>query len=216
MGYRSDLVGATPPTTWADYFDTSKYPGNGGMYNGYYAFTLGTPRRRRADRPAVPRSTWSGRLEKLDTIKDDLVFWETGTQALELLSSGEVVIDRHHREPARGDPRARSPRPGELGERLPVVLRFSGRGQGQPEQGPGDGPDRVRHAQGHQRSAIGLQRRRARNKDAPVNPKAAPRSRDIAPDGAACRARRTHHREVLRGQPSEDQRRMAGPEELND
>ncbi len=91
MGYRSDLVGATPPTTWADYFDTTKYPGKRGMYNGYYAFTWALL----ADGVPIDQLfplDLERAARKLDTIKDDLVFWETGTQALELLSSGEVVM----------------------------------------------------------------------------------------------------------------------------
>ncbi len=38
LGYRTDEVGASPPTSWADFFDVASYPGKRGLYDGYYAF----------------------------------------------------------------------------------------------------------------------------------------------------------------------------------
>ncbi len=85
------------PTTAADFFDTTKFPGKRGIRKGAKAVlefalladgvapadvyaTLGTPE-------GVDRA-----FAKLDTIKGDIVWWEAGAQAPQLLADGEVVM----------------------------------------------------------------------------------------------------------------------------
>lgn len=85
------------PTTIADLFDTKKFPGKRGMWknpatNLEFALeadgvapadiykTLGT-------KEGVDRA-----FKKLDTIKKDIVWWEAGAQAPQILASGEVVM----------------------------------------------------------------------------------------------------------------------------
>lgn len=85
------------PTTIADFFDTEGFPGTRGMRRAakvnlemalmadgvppeeVYA-TLGTPE-------GVDRA-----FAKLDTIKDDIVWWEAGAQPPQLLADGEVAM----------------------------------------------------------------------------------------------------------------------------
>jgi putative spermidine/putrescine transport system substrate-binding protein len=85
------------PTTAADFFDLEKFPGKRGMRKGAKAVlefalladgvapadvyaTLGTPE-------GVDRA-----FAKLDTIKSEIVWWEAGAQAPQLLADGEVVM----------------------------------------------------------------------------------------------------------------------------
>jgi putative spermidine/putrescine transport system substrate-binding protein len=86
-----------PPTTLADLFDTAKFPGKRGLWknpqvNLEWALiadgvareevykVLGTPE-------GVDRA-----FKKLDTIKKDIVWWEAGAQAPQLLADGQVVM----------------------------------------------------------------------------------------------------------------------------
>ncbi|KQT55209.1 MULTISPECIES: ABC transporter substrate-binding protein [unclassified Aureimonas] len=96
LSYDADKL-KTPPASWADFFDTAKFPGKRALRKGpKYALefaliadgvapkdvytTLATPE-------GVDRA-----FAKLDTIKKDLVWWESGAQPIQLLASGEVVM----------------------------------------------------------------------------------------------------------------------------
>lgn len=85
------------PTTMADFFDLTKFPGKRGMRKGAKAnlemalmadgvpaadvyATLGTPE-------GVDRA-----FAKLDTIKKDTIWWEAGAQPPQLLADGEVAM----------------------------------------------------------------------------------------------------------------------------
>jgi putative spermidine/putrescine transport system substrate-binding protein len=95
--YDGDKIKDNPPTTLADFFDTTKWPGKRGLLKkpfgdlemalmadgvapGDVYKTLGTPE-------GVDRA-----FKKLDTIKKDIVWWEAGAQPPELLAKGEVVM----------------------------------------------------------------------------------------------------------------------------
>ncbi len=87
----------TAPTSIADFFDTTKFPGKRGMRKGAKAnlemalmadgvpasevyATLDTPE-------GVDRA-----FAKLDTIKADTIWWEAGAQPPQLLADGEVAM----------------------------------------------------------------------------------------------------------------------------
>jgi putative spermidine/putrescine transport system substrate-binding protein len=92
IAYRSDKYD-TAPKTWADFFDTETFPGKRGVYKwvagGIIEGAL------LADGVAaedlypldVDRA-----LAKLDTIKDDIVWWETSAQSQQNMASGETPI----------------------------------------------------------------------------------------------------------------------------
>lgn len=97
FGYDTSKFTGEKPTTIADFFDTTKFPGKRGMRKGAKANlemalmadgvpaadvykTLGTPE-------GVDRA-----FKKLDTIKKDAVWWEAGSQAPQLLADGEVAM----------------------------------------------------------------------------------------------------------------------------
>ncbi len=97
FGYRTDLVGDTPPTSINDVFDLAKIPGKralekkpignlewaliaDGVDPGEVYDVLGTEE-------GVERA-----LAKLDTIKGDVIWWDKGAQTPQLLADGEIVM----------------------------------------------------------------------------------------------------------------------------
>ncbi|MDQ6794131.1 MAG: ABC transporter substrate-binding protein [Chloroflexota bacterium] len=93
LAYRTDKTAGQTPQGWADFFDLKKFPGKRGMYDysagGIFEVAL------MADGVApkdlypldIPRA-----IKKLDTIKDQLVFWPGGAKSQELIGSGEVTM----------------------------------------------------------------------------------------------------------------------------
>ena len=86
------------PTTIADFFDTEKFPGKRGDPQGRQDQPRdGADGRRRAGgrglrhARAPPRASTRA-FAKLDTIKDDVVWWEAGAQPPQLLADGEVAM----------------------------------------------------------------------------------------------------------------------------
>ena len=97
FGYRKDMVGDTPPTSINDVFDLEKYPGKRSLekrpLNNFEWALLadGVP----PDQIYEVLGTDEGverALAKLDTIKDQVVWWEKGAQTPQLLADGEVVM----------------------------------------------------------------------------------------------------------------------------
>ena len=95
--YRTDKVGGATPSTIADFFDLETFPGKRGMRRSpkvNLEFAL------MADGVAVSDvydvlATDEGvdrAFAKLDTIKDEVIWWETGAQPPQLLADGEVVM----------------------------------------------------------------------------------------------------------------------------
>ena len=97
FGYRTDMVGDTPPSSVCDVFDLAKYPGKRALQkrpidNMEWALycdgvakdeiynVLGTD-------DGVARA-----FAKLDTIKDSVVWWSAGAETPQLLADGEVVM----------------------------------------------------------------------------------------------------------------------------
>lgn len=97
FAYDTTKITGDGPKTAADFFDLTKFPGKRGLHKGAKAVlefalmadgvptadvykTLGTPE-------GVDRA-----FKKLDTIKKDVVWWEAGSQAPQLLADGEVAM----------------------------------------------------------------------------------------------------------------------------
>lgn len=85
------------PRTWADFWDTKKFPGKRGLRKGpKYAleFALmadGVP----ANQVYEVLSSEGGvdrAFRKLEELKADIIWWDAGAQPLQLLSSGQVVM----------------------------------------------------------------------------------------------------------------------------
>jgi putative spermidine/putrescine transport system substrate-binding protein len=96
IGYDGDRL-KTAPASWADFWDVTKIPGKRGLRKGpKYALefalladgvskadlykVLGTP-------AGVDRA-----FKKLDELKPNIVWWESGAQPLALMASGEVAM----------------------------------------------------------------------------------------------------------------------------
>ena len=80
VGYRPDMLD-TAPATFADFFDADKFPGKRGAYNWVMGGLLEMALI--ADGVALedlyPLDT-DRAYKKIDTIKDDIVWWDTGAQ----------------------------------------------------------------------------------------------------------------------------------------
>lgn len=82
----------TQPQTWADFFDTQKYPGKRAMWQ--YPVTV-LEAALLADGVALDKLyplDLDRAFAKLDTIKDDIVWWTKGAQPAQMLASGEADI----------------------------------------------------------------------------------------------------------------------------
>lgn len=97
LAYDADRLGADGPKSWADFFDTAKFPGKRALRKGprqaleFALMADGVP----LDQVYATLATDAGvdrAFAKLDSIKKDLVFWEAGAQPPQLLGSVEVVM----------------------------------------------------------------------------------------------------------------------------
>lgn len=87
----------TAPTGWADFFDLAKFPGKRALR---LAPNVALPGALLADgvkpedvyKELATKEGIDRAFDKLDTIKNDLVFWKAGAQPAQLLASGEVVM----------------------------------------------------------------------------------------------------------------------------
>lgn len=97
FGYRTDLVGDTPPTTVCDIFDTETFPGKRSLEkrpinNLEWALMCdGVADEDVYDLLETPEGVAQA-LAKLDTIKDDVIWWSAGADTPQLLADGEVVM----------------------------------------------------------------------------------------------------------------------------
>ena len=93
-----DAFPGEKPSTIADFFDVEKFPGK----RGIHTWATGVVEKAMVADGVKPNAVptvlekQTGALDrafaKLDTIKDHVVFWSAGSQPLELVKSGEVVM----------------------------------------------------------------------------------------------------------------------------
>ena len=95
--YNTRYIQGSPPTTIEDFFDLEKFPGRRGMRRSPLAnleFALmadGVP----LDQVYAVLDTEAGlerAFRKLDSIKDQVVWWEAGAQPPQMLADGEVLM----------------------------------------------------------------------------------------------------------------------------
>jgi putative spermidine/putrescine transport system substrate-binding protein len=97
FGYRTDMVGDTAPTTVCDIFDTTKYPGKRSLQKRpidnveWALYCDGVAKDELYDVLSTPEGV-DRALAKLDTIKNDVVWWTAGAETPQLLADGEVVM----------------------------------------------------------------------------------------------------------------------------
>jgi putative spermidine/putrescine transport system substrate-binding protein len=97
FGYRTDMVGDTAPTDVCAIFDTEAYPGKRSLEkrpinNMEWALLCdGVAKDEVYDVLATPEGQDQA-LAKLDTIKDDVIWWSAGADTPQLLADGEIVM----------------------------------------------------------------------------------------------------------------------------
>lgn len=97
VGYRTDMVGETPPTDICAIFDTTTYPGKRALAkkplaNVEWALMCdGVAKDDIYEVLATPEGQDQA-FAKLDTIKDDVIWWSAGAETPQLLADGEVVM----------------------------------------------------------------------------------------------------------------------------
>jgi len=93
VGYVPEKTGGVAPTGFADFFDLSKFPGKRGAYNWVMGGLLEMALI--ADGVTLenlyPLDT-DRAYKKIDTVKDQIVWWDTGAQSVQLLTDGEVTM----------------------------------------------------------------------------------------------------------------------------
>ncbi|QIM17781.1 ABC transporter substrate-binding protein [Leucobacter coleopterorum] len=98
LAYDADKFKADAPKNWADFFDVKKFPGTRALYSGdgkidgstVQAAALAAGWNPDSDKWSVE---WANKgLDKIDSIKDNIVFYGTGAQAQQMLESGEAVM----------------------------------------------------------------------------------------------------------------------------
>ena len=97
LAYSTDVVKSDPPTSVLALFDTKRWPGKRGMQkiapnNLEWALEAdGVPLDQVYKVLATPQGV-DRAFAKLDTIKNDIVWWQAGAQPPQLLASHEVVM----------------------------------------------------------------------------------------------------------------------------
>ena len=89
FGYRTDQGPA--PTKWEDFFDTTKFPGKRGLVSwDYTTVIIGALLADGVAPDKLLPLDYNRAFKKLDTIKKDIVWYDTGSAGQDLLTSGEV------------------------------------------------------------------------------------------------------------------------------
>lgn len=93
LAYNADEFGGGAPQGFADFFDTAKFPGSRAVWkyaaSGIFETALIADGVKPEDLYPIDVER---ALKKLDTIKADIVWWESGSQSEQLLSSGEASM----------------------------------------------------------------------------------------------------------------------------
>ncbi|EBA03170.1 MAG: ABC transporter substrate-binding protein [Paracoccaceae bacterium] len=95
--FNKDVYTGEQPTTMADFFDLEKFPGKRGVRKNPKAMLEmalmgdGVPAAEVYDVMGTEEGI-ARAFAKLDTIKDDVVWWEAGAQPPQLLADGEVTM----------------------------------------------------------------------------------------------------------------------------
>ena len=93
LAYNAKEYGDAQPNGFADFFDTEKFPGLRAVWkyaaSGLFETALIADGVKPEDLYPIDVER---ALKKLDTIKDDLVWWESGSQSEQLLASGEASM----------------------------------------------------------------------------------------------------------------------------
>ncbi len=91
LTYNTAKFGDNPPKDWADFFDTKKFPGKRALWSSPLGvnFEIALLADGVAPEDLYPLD-YDRAIAKLDTIRDDLIFWNTSAESQQMMSSNEV------------------------------------------------------------------------------------------------------------------------------
>ncbi|WP_171179191.1 extracellular solute-binding protein [Ruegeria sp. HKCCD8929] len=97
FGYRTDLVGDNPPTDVCAVFDLETYPGKRALEkrpinNVEWALLCDGVAKEDVYDVLATEEGQEQALAKLDTIKDEVIWWSAGADTPQLLADGEIVM----------------------------------------------------------------------------------------------------------------------------
>ncbi len=97
VGYRTDMVGNNTPTDICALFDTKTYPGKRSLEkrpinNMEWALLCDGVAKDEVYNVLATEAGQEQALAKLDTIKNDVIWWSAGADTPQLLADGEVVM----------------------------------------------------------------------------------------------------------------------------
>ncbi len=97
FGYRTDMVGNNPPDDICDVFDLKTYPGKRALEkrainNMEWALLCDGVAKDEIYDVLATSAGQERALKKLDTIKDQVIWWSAGADTPQLLADGEIVM----------------------------------------------------------------------------------------------------------------------------
>jgi len=94
LGYRTDKFDGKTPQSWADFFDTTMFPGKRALPGDVdpFAVVLGALMGDGVKPDDIVPIDVDRAIKRLDTIKPDIIWYQNGTQGQQLLESGEVTM----------------------------------------------------------------------------------------------------------------------------
>ncbi|MDH6196892.1 putative spermidine/putrescine transport system substrate-binding protein [Mycobacterium frederiksbergense] len=94
VAYNTKKYGANPPKTWADFYDTKKFPGKRAIEGTPGELDPGVLEGALLADGVAPDVMYpldlDRALTKMNTIRPDTIFWTTGAQSQQLMESGQV------------------------------------------------------------------------------------------------------------------------------
>lgn len=96
MAYNADKI-KTPPTTWADFWDTKKFPGKRGMrkgarYNLEFALMADGVAVQDVYKVLATKEGADRAFKKMTELKSNIQWWEAGAQPPQFLVAGDVAL----------------------------------------------------------------------------------------------------------------------------
>ena len=93
LGFNADAISGNTPKTWADLFDKEKFPGKRALYKWSAPGVIEAALLADGVAPADLYPLDLDRaFSKLDSIKDDIIWWGGGAQSQQLLASAETPL----------------------------------------------------------------------------------------------------------------------------
>lgn len=92
--YNTEKYGANPPQSWADFFDTTRFPGKRGIQGISGDIDPGMLEGALLADGVAPEAVYpidtDRALAKFSSIRDDIVFWTSGAQSQQQIEAGQV------------------------------------------------------------------------------------------------------------------------------